>query len=151
MALPCATLEARRCSATPRHVTPLAPPASGESLPQDNIDPWMDGSTVHGRSSQNHVHICRLSTALAAELQMFLFSSCWYAVTTGQGGHGYCRPCVVSTLSPHLSLTMFSTNSLQILYFAVIRQSHPSLSRYLLTQSSHRILGLRRLLFPPVS
>ena len=41
-----------------------------------------------------------------------------------------------------LFLTTFSVNSLQLLYFAVVLHSPPTLSTSLLTQSSHRILGL---------
>ena len=54
--------------------------------------------------------------------------------------------------SPHFSLTAFSINSLQLLLsFAVVLQSPPPLSRSLLAQSSHRIICLPRLLFPPLS
>ena len=46
----------------------------------------------------------------------------------------------------------FSTNILQLLLsFAVVLHSPPTLSTPLLTQSSHRILGLPRLLSPPLS
>ena len=51
--------------------------------------------------------------------------------------------------SPHFSPTVFSINSLQLLLtFAVVLHSPPNLSLSLLTQSSHHILGLLRLLFP---
>ena len=49
------------------------------------------------------------------------------------------------------SLTAFSINSLQLLLsFAVVLHSSPSLSRSPLTQSFYRIIGLPRLLFPPL-
>ena len=49
--------------------------------------------------------------------------------------------------SPHFSLTAFSVNSLQLLS-AVVLHSPPTLSRSLLTQSFHPILGLPHLLVP---
>ena len=52
---------------------------------------------------------------------------------------------------PHFSLMMFSVSGLQILSFAVVLHSPPTLSRSLLTQSFHHILSLPRLLFPPPS
>ena len=55
----------------------------------------------------------------------------------------------------HFSLTNFSINCLQLrLSFAALRHSPPTLSRYLFTllrQSSHCIIDLHRLLFPPLS
>ncbi len=50
--------------------------------------------------------------------------------------------------SPHFSLTAFFINNLLLLYFAVVLHSPTTISRYLLTQSSHRILGLHLRLFP---
>ena len=45
------------------------------------------------------------------------------------------------------SLTTFSINRLQLLSFAVVLHSPPTLLRSFLTQSSHHILSLPRLLF----
>ena len=54
-----------------------------------------------------------------------------------------------SSLLSDFSLTTFSINSLQLfLSFAVVLHSPPTLSRSLLKQSSHRTLGLPRILFP---
>ena len=54
--------------------------------------------------------------------------------------------------SPHFSLSVLSINSLQLLLsLTFVLHSPPTLSRSLLTQSSHRILGLPRLLSPPFS
>ena len=51
--------------------------------------------------------------------------------------------------SPHLSCIAFSITSLQLLLsFAVVLNSPPTFSRSLLTQSSHRIPGLPRLISP---
>ena len=69
-----------------------------------------------------------------------------YPVVRGEVGHGYCH--LSSVFFPHFSLTAFSINSLQLLLFAVVLHSPPTLSRSLLTQSSHRILGLPRLFWP---
>ena len=49
---------------------------------------------------------------------------------------------------PHFSLPAFSITSLQLVSFAVVLHSPPTLSRYLLMQSFHRILGFPRLFFP---
>ena len=49
--------------------------------------------------------------------------------------------------SSHFSLPTFSITSLQLLSFAVVLHSPPTLSRSLLTQSSHRIFSLSP--FPP--
>ena len=48
--------------------------------------------------------------------------------------------------SPYVSLTAFFNTSLELLYFPVVLQSPPTLSRSLLMQFSHRIYGLSRLL-----
>ena len=56
-----------------------------------------------------------------------------------------------SSLLPSLSLPMSSVKSLKLLLSHNILHSYPTLSRPLLTQSSHRILCLPRLLFPPLS
>ena len=48
----------------------------------------------------------------------------------------------------HFSLTTFPINSLQLPYFAVVLHPPPTLSRSLLTQSSHHILGLPHRLYP---
>ena len=69
-------------------------------------------------------------------------------VVRSEVGHGY-RRLILSVFSPHFSLTAFSINCLHLLLsFAVALHSPPTLSRSLLTQSFHRILGLTRLPFP---
>ena len=73
------------------------------------------------------------------------FSS-WGPCCQGEVGQGY-HCLFLHIFFPHFSLIMFSVNSLQLLSFAVIPQPCPSLSRYLLTQSSHRILCVPCLLF----
>ena len=50
--------------------------------------------------------------------------------------------------SPHFSPTAFSFTSLLLLSAALVPHSPPTLSKSLLTQSSHRIIGLPRLPFP---
>ena len=50
--------------------------------------------------------------------------------------------------SPYFSLPAFSINSLQLISFAVVLHSLPTLFRSLLMQSSHHILVLTCLLFP---
>ena len=50
----------------------------------------------------------------------------------------------------HFSLTAFSINNLQLLSLAAVLRSPLTLSRSLLTQSSHHILGLSCLLFPSI-
>ena len=65
----------------------------------------------------------------------------WLTVIKDEGGHGYCH-----FFFHHFSLTAFSINSLQLLSVTVVLHSHPTLSRSLLTQSSHRILCFPRLL-----
>ena len=53
---------------------------------------------------------------------------------------------------PDFALTTFSINGLQLLlFFAFVLHSSPTLSRPLLTRSSHRILGLLRFLSPSTS
>ena len=68
-----------------------------------------------------------------------------------EAGHGY-RRLFLRLFFPHFSLTTFSTISVQLfLYFAIVLHSPPTLPRSLITQSSHRILGLPRLLSRPIS
>ena len=62
-------------------------------------------------------------------------------------GQGY-RRLVRCLFFPHFSLITSSISNLQLLFFAVVLHSPPTPSRSPLTQSSHRILGLPRLLFP---
>ena len=65
----------------------------------------------------------------------------------GEVGHDYHR-LFLRVFLPHLSLASFSINSLQILLSAAIGlQSPHALSWSFVTQSSHRILVLLRLLF----
>ena len=72
-------------------------------------------------------------------------------VVRGEGGHGYCHLFSSFLASSHFSITVFSITSLQLLpSFAFVLHSPPTLSRSLLTQSSHRILGVTRLLFPAI-
>ena len=77
---------------------------------------------------------------------MLLFSSCCPC----RQGRGW--PWLLSfflRFLSSLSLTTSSITSLQLrLSFAVVLYSPPTLSRSLLTQSSHRMLGLPRLPFP---
>ena len=71
--------------------------------------------------------------------------SSWYPY------HGVRLPMVTIIFffdSPHLSLTAVSINSLQLLLCFVVFRSPPTLSRSLITQSFHRILGLPHLHFP---
>ena len=51
--------------------------------------------------------------------------------------------------SHHFSPTAFCISSLQLLFVAVVLHSPSTLPRSLLTQSSNRIVGLSRVLFPP--
>ena len=50
---------------------------------------------------------------------------------------------------PHFSLTTFSTNTFQ-LFLAVVFQYPPTLSKFVLTQSSHIIINLPRLPLPSI-
>ena len=80
-------------------------------------------------------------------LYLLMFSSCCPC------HQGWRWPWLLLSLprlsSPHFSFTTFSINSLQLLLLlAVVLPHPPTLCRSLLTQSSHLILGLPRLLFP---
>ena len=67
-------------------------------------------------------------------------------VTRGEVGHGY-HHFFLRLIFPHFYITVFSINSLQLLSFAVVLHSPPTLSRSLFAQSSHPILALPHLPF----
>ena len=74
-----------------------------------------------------------------------LFSSC-HPCRQGRGWL-WLQSSFSSSFVSSPFLTTFSINSLQLLSFAVVLHSPPTLSRSILTQSSHRILSIYRLLF----
>ena len=71
-------------------------------------------------------------------------------IVSGEVGHGFhSSRLFLPLLFPHFFLTTFFINSPQLLLsFAVVLHSSSTLSRHLLTQSSHHNLGFPRLLFP---
>ena len=72
-------------------------------------------------------------------------------VVRGEVGHAWLMSYCLRLLfvsSPQVYLIAFSINRLKILlFFAVVLHSPSSLSKSLLTQSYHRIIGLPLLLF----
>ena len=102
--------------------------------------------------SADPFHVCHLAFKLhclvvtsSIVLKSVCMSSLVVPVIRGEVGHGY----IVFVFFPYFFLTTFSITSLQLLLsLAVVLHSPPTLSRSLLTQSSHHILDLPRLLFP---
>ena len=68
-------------------------------------------------------------------------------VVRGEVGPGYCHLFFVCSFLAPLSLTAFSVSSRQLLSVTNVLHSSPSLSRCLLRQFSHHIIGLPRLPF----
>ena len=90
---------------------------------------------------------CRIQLLLFAISDML-----WYPlgipVVRGDVHNGY-RRLFLHLFFRHFSLTTFSINRPKLLlYFSVVLHSLPTLSRSLLTQSSHRILGLLYVISP---
>ena len=103
-----------------------------------------------GKTHKNHQEPLEIWQSRCQTCERNTFTCCYplgIPVVRGDIGHGYSR--LFLCLSSLRSLRSFYINSLQLrLPFAVVPHSPPTLSRSLLTQSSHRILCLPQLLFP---
>ena len=127
MALPCATLQAQRCSAPPRHVHRQRRPRLASLCRRTTRTP--------GRTDRRSPVAVRIITSTSAVLGLFLQLNCGCCcsplvvpVVKGEVCHGYCRPYVVFSFLSSFCRTMFSINSRQLLSFAVILHSTPTLN-----------------------